>query len=308
MLEHKIAISTVLYNSSRHLEGFAQALIANKDAIARVVFVDNHSSDEYAPILQSLNGLLDYSVIKNNENVGYAHAMNQGLKEIYSEGYTYIMATNNDIHIKEGGLSLLLEDTNVSYADVVGVPTTNDGAHYRVSCHYDKASDTFIPDPLITTEELSLRAGKEKVVESAYVQGGIILFNRSFFEAIGFYDDYLFFGGDESDFLIRIKRSTKKIKSIISLRSFAYFDHYSSHDNRFKLLKAKMIVRGETYVLMKHGYSIFSSLFLRKVKSLMSELGGKSIARYGVLSVLLVRAVISNYMYLSSKKRLNKRV
>ena len=299
----KVGIVTVLYNSSRHLDIFIESILLNKENISKVIFVDNGSSDKPEDFLKKLDKVVDYLIIKNKTNFGYAKAMNQGIHTLFNNGYNFILATNNDLKIKEGGLAVLIDDMTKNEADVIGVPTTNNGTDYRLGCHYDKELDEFISDNEISVEKLKEMISISPVVNSAYVQGGIILFNKKFFEKIGLYDDYLFFGGDESDFLIRIMKSRLDIKCLISLRAFEYIDHFTKHDNRFKFLKAKMITQGETYVLMKHGYGIFSSKFYKKIKSLYVELSKGSIIRFFVLSLLFIRAFFVNsaHLYLKSK-------
>lgn len=303
--EKSIGIATVLYNSTRHLDTFIESLLANKDAVGEVVFVDNNSHDEPENRLKKLNGAIPYSIVRNTMNVGYAKAINQGIHTLMSKGYDFILVTNNDMKIKEGAMEILLQDMIVSHADVVGVPTTNNGTDYIVGCHYDKEKNEVLPDSQVTVPELLQRIERSSIAETVYVQGGIILFNNSFFQKIGFYDEYLFFGGDESDFTLRILESKEKIKAIISLRAHNKFDHFTHHDGRFKLLKAKMITQGETYVLMKHGYGLFSTKLHRKIRSLYSELGKGSIPRILLLSSFFIRAIVVNGIYLFSQKAKN---
>lgn len=298
-----IGIATVLYNSSRHLDTFVESLIANKEAIGEAIFVDNGSRDNPENILRKLDGIMPYSIIKNSANVGYAKAINQGIHKLFSKRYDFILVTNNDMKIKEGALSLLLQDMTGSSADVIGVPTTNDGKEYVLGCHYDKQKNEVVPDPKVTIQEIEERKARMPTVDTLYVQGGIILFNRSFFDKIGFYDEYLFFGGDESDFTLRILSCKEKVKAAISLRAYDKFDHFTHHDNRFKLLKAKMITQGETYVLMKHGYGLFSGKLYEKIKSLSAELGRRNTFRLILLCFLFIRALIVNILYLASTKK-----
>ena len=282
----KIGIVTVLYNSSCHLDMFVESILLNKNNIKEVVFVDNNSSDNPKDFLKKMDNIIDYSIIKNKSNIGYSKAVNQGAHNLFAKGYDFIMVTNNDLKIKEGGLGILLDDMIKNKADVIGVPTTNDGKNYKLSCHYDKKLDDFVPDEDVSISKLKEMISISQTVRSAYVQGGIILFNRKFFEKIGFYDDYLFFGGDETDFLMRIRESKIDIKCLISLRAFEYVDHFTRHDGRFKFLKAKMMIQGETYILMKHGYGFFSAKFYKRIKKLYFQLNKGSIIRFFVLVLL----------------------
>lgn len=296
--EESIGIVTVLYNSTRHLHTFIESLLVNKEAIGEVVFIDNGSHDNPETVLKKLNGVIAYSLIKNTANVGYAKAVNQGVQTLFCKEYRFIMVTNNDMKLQEGSLALAQQDMIASAADVLGVPTTNNGIDYTLGCHHDKQKNEVISDPQVTVQQIERMVAHSPTADTVYVHGGVILFNRSFFEKIGFYDEYLFFGGDESDFILRILESDEKIKAVISLRAYNKFDHFTHHDGRFKLLKAKMITQGETYVLMKHGYGLFSAKLYRKIRSLYSELGKGSVLRIILLSFFFIRALLLNSLYL----------
>lgn len=293
-----IGITTVIYNSSPHLSLFVDSLILNAKMIGEVVFVDNNSIDDFVSILAGLDGYIKYSIVSNNENKGYAMAVNQGIKKLLHANYEYILVTNNDLRMKEGVLSVMLEDMLDSKTEVVGVPTTSNGREFLIGNRYDAIRKSIIPVPAVHEKEIEAMIARTHTTETHYVQGGIILFKKTFFTTVGLYDDYLFFGGDESDFAIRLIRASSPVQASISLRSYNLLDHFTHHDGRFKLLKARMIMRGETYVLMKHGYGIFTSFFWKKVRSLCGELGKRNIIRYVILSSFLVYSLIVNTFYL----------
>lgn len=299
----KIGIVTVLYNSVRHLDVFVESLVVNSEYIGEIVFVDNNSQDNPEERLKRLDGALGYSLIRNDSNVGYSKAVNQGLHEICAKDYEFILVTNNDLQMKEGALATLLEDMANTKADVVGVPITSNGREFSLSNYYDRGKGTVVHNPKVSESELKKRISQNPTEETLYVHGGIILFNRSFFKKVGVYDEYLFFGGDESDFTMRILACKEPVRAVVSLRSYDTLDHFTHHDSRFKLLKARMIMRGETYVLMKHGYGIFSGKFHRKVLSLFSELGKGKFYRTVILFVILVKEVVVNTFYLLVKNR-----
>lgn len=292
-----VGVTTVIYNATRHLKGFVESLLENKESVAFVVFVDNHSSDLFLPYLKPLDGVIRYTVIHNKTNVGYSQAINQGISLLREEGNRYVLVTNNDVTIAPGGIDILVQDMRSADADVVGIPTTNDKESYVLSNRYDTHTGKVHHD-IVSQEVLLEKISVSPVEKTMYVQGGVILFRESFFNTIGVYDSFLFFGGDELDFLLRINTYRKPVNCIISLRAWNSFDHHTHHDNRFKFLKAKMMIQGVVYVLLKHGHSATTAIFWNTIVSLCQELGKKSFKRYLVLSFFVVRALIVSHRYL----------
>ena len=135
---------------------------------------------------------------------------------------------------------------------------------------------------------------------SEYVQGGVVLFRAGFLKMVGLYDPFLFFGGDELDFLLRItdSHSRNDIKCAISLRAYNLFDHHTHHDGRFKLRKATMMIQGIVYVLLKHGFMPWSVQYRYTMHKLLEELGKKSFKRHLVLTILYIRGLVISSVYL----------
>lgn len=290
----KIGIATVTYNAERHIEKFILSLLLNKESISFVVFVDNHSGNDIRPFIKKLDGHIDYHIITNSKNIGYSAAINQGIDFLRKKDCEYILVTNNDITIQEGGVALLLEDAEKSDADVVGVPTTNDGNSFVLSNSFDDKKGCVTHS--VISKALLLEKSKTQTVESTlYVQGGIVFFRERFFRTVGVYDPFLFFGGDELDFLLRVTRCEKQVNCVISLRAWSFFDHYTHHDGRFKMLKAKMMLQGVVYVLLKHGFGPRTLLFRNVVGDLLRNLGKKNFIRHLVLTFFFMRSFIISY-------------
>lgn len=297
----RAGIVTVIYNAQHHIDGFLTSLIRNKESIKHIIFVDNASRDSSLDHLSSLDGIISYEVIKNKSNIGYSAAVNQGITVLLEKEFDYILVTNNDLTIQEEGIRTLVEDMENIHADVVGVPTTNDGTTYVLDNSFDKKTG-IVTYNSITKESLIEKLTLVKTIPSLYVQGGVVLFHRRFLTMIGLYDDALFFGGDELDFLLRITSSLDKVVSIISLRSYNLFDHRTHHDGRFKLRKAVMMIQGVMYVLFKHGYMPWSTVYENVMGKLLDELAKKSFKRRIALFGICLRSFIVALALLISYK------
>jgi N-acetylglucosaminyl-diphospho-decaprenol L-rhamnosyltransferase len=97
---------TVSYNSARYLPDHLASLLSQSPPPARVIMVDNASSDGSAALVQS--AFPQVEVIANPRNLGYGAAANQGFAAAMEDGLPYILVTNPDLVLKEGGLAALV--------------------------------------------------------------------------------------------------------------------------------------------------------------------------------------------------------
>jgi len=107
-VDARYAVSIVIpvYNRVELTVQCLEALSANTEGIEyEVVLVDNASSDGTAEFLKGLGG--DVRVIRNNANLGFAKACNQGARAARGK---YILFLNNDTIPLAGWLSPLVEE------------------------------------------------------------------------------------------------------------------------------------------------------------------------------------------------------
>jgi GT2 family glycosyltransferase len=90
-----------------------------------------------------------------------------------------------------------------------------------------------------------------------FPSGLILLFNKSFFQKIGYFDEELFFSGDETDFAIRVSKN-KEARVFVSINSFDLVDHVSFGTSGNSMVKNKNYIRGYVYILLKHTDKILS--------------------------------------------------
>jgi hypothetical protein len=222
----KINIATVTYNSSDNLEIFIPSLIENKEFINKIIFIDNASKDDTLKKLESLKESLrqifEIKIISNKKNIGYSAGINIGIKE-----------------------SILSE--NIKYTLV----TNND-------CIFKKDFLKTLIEESVKFD--SLATGTKSSIN--FPQGGTILFRNDFFNKIGFYDEELFFGGDELDFSFRVYdynlKNTEKIKIMMTKKIDNLLDHKSKHNRKNLLRKAYRMLRGNAHVYLKNRYTPLS--------------------------------------------------
>ncbi|CUQ67235.1 glycosyltransferase [Candidatus Nitrospira inopinata] len=172
---------------------------ATTDVRYEVILVDNGSTDGTAAFLQTLRG--DVRIIRNDENLGFAKACNQGAKAARGR---YLVFLNNDTvpqpnwlsplvqeveeHPEVGmvGSKLLYPDGTVQHA---GVVFSRDGAPYHV---YRRVSAD------------SPAVGKRR--EFQVVTAACLLIRRDLFEAVGGFDEAFVNGFEDVDLCLKVRR------------------------------------------------------------------------------------------------------
>jgi len=222
-----------------------------------VIVVDNGSRDGSVETLE--NAFSFIHLIKNNNNLGFARAVNKGIK---SASGKYILLLNPDTQIREGTFENLLSFMDQHpEAGIVGAQLLNP----------DESKQNSIANfPSLSTELLNKRLlrwlfpknfpGKEKEytgpIEVDSVIGACMMVRREAIEKVGLLDEDYFLFFEETDWCYRMKKAGWKVyhvpqaqvyhfqgKSVEKERGRAKVEYYRSryiffkkHRGKFQLL------------------------------------------------------------------------
>src|SRR3990170_4236843 len=75
----------------------------------RVIVIDNASEEPTRNLLKNYSTLENVTLITNQENLGFAVAVNQGIR---ASGSEYVCFINNDVAVTEGWLTELIDVAN----------------------------------------------------------------------------------------------------------------------------------------------------------------------------------------------------
>lgn len=92
----RVALITVTYNSAPVLGDFLASLDAQTSAEWDLIAIDNASTDASVAMLERWIGPLQ-AFIRNEDNIGFGAATNQGIKIALSAGYDAVVIINNDV-------------------------------------------------------------------------------------------------------------------------------------------------------------------------------------------------------------------
>jgi GT2 family glycosyltransferase len=208
-----VDIIIVNWNSGKQLYNCLQsvaATIKENWRLGKVIIIDNASSDS------SLEGLdniaLPLYLIRNNTNLGFAAACNQGAKECKAD---YILFLNPDTMLFENSLSVpleFMERPENRHIGIVGIQLLDENGHVSRTCaRFPKSGQFFakmlgldclfhnISHFMVEWDHMNSR-------EVDQVMGAFFLVRRSLFEELNGFDEKFFVYFEEVDFSLRARK------------------------------------------------------------------------------------------------------
>lgn len=179
-----------IWNQFNLTRDCVESIIKNTRYPYRLILVDNASDDDTKQYLERLKGRksLEAELIRNEENLGFVKAVNQGLK-VSKAPYVCIM--NNDTIATADWLDRLIEFAE-SHGDV-GLMNPLCGGP---------------PDVPIEEYARLIAKDKDKYMEMNQCQGFCMLVKREVIDKIGYLDESFGVGGfDDTDFSMRAYKS-----------------------------------------------------------------------------------------------------
>lgn len=189
----------VTYNPDNHLE---RNLLALLPQFEEIIIVDNGSDPESRKYLDILSETYDINLIKNEENLGIATALNIGAKYGISKGYYWIATFDQDSLVPEGYLDAILNAyESFEYKDKIAIvaPTYLNEATGKVFAY----SKTRIDRKLFSEVKTTITSGN--------------LVKLSIFSDIGFFEQGFFIDYVDHEFCLRCRKNNFKIIELYDL-------------------------------------------------------------------------------------------
>lgn len=183
-----------------------RALIANTDYDSyELVLVDNGSTDETPQLCSAVEG--DVTVVRNEENLGFAVACNQGAE---AAGAEVVFFLNNDTEVRAGWLPPLLAAMEEPGTAVVGSRLLYPGGrvqHAGVAILETRnplpgeAAFSAIPFPYRVPADSLLALRRRDV---SVVTGAALMVSRDWFDRVGGFDDAYWCGYEDVDLCLKV--------------------------------------------------------------------------------------------------------
>ena len=237
---------------------------------SEVIVVDNNSQDNTVELLGGLERLGKISIIEESKNLGYAGAVNSGVKKASGR---YLLIMNSDVFIKKsrfkGNFSTIVEFFEQDAVGVIGFQQTfQDGSWQRSFGKFPSIFNTlletfFIPNVINKLKNMFHGRIPSYTRKVEYIDGALLLTTKSVFEKIGGFDESYFFYVEEVDFCY----SLKKIGLKAIFYPFISIVHLRGESSKSKKMVSEFSVINSVnsqfiFISKKHG-KIYTSTFTK---------------------------------------------
>ncbi|MBE6504829.1 MAG: glycosyltransferase family 2 protein [Methanobrevibacter sp.] len=240
----KVSVVTPNYNGVKFLKNYFNSLNQDSEFIGEVIIIDNGSDDSSLDYIQENNFNFPVVVIKNDENLGFAPAVNQG---ILKSKYDYIFSLNNDTEIEKGSIKAML--------DLI----QEDGVFSVQAKMLQSANKQLIDD---AGDEYNLLAWTKKIGENQnsdnYLEvfeifsscAGAALYKKSVLEEIGSFDDNFFAYMEDVDLAIRSQ--IYGYRNLLCPDAIVYHIGSATSGSRYNEFKVKIAARNNVWTVYKN--------------------------------------------------------
>lgn len=163
--------------------------------VQRVVLIDNHSDDRAVAMLRQLSSRLGVQLILNEENLGVATALNQGMAEVIREGFPWALLFDQDTVAFESMAATLIK-VHADYPDKGKLAIL--GSNYL--------------DPSMRQSPVTLRDdGRNSWADLKVVITSGSLISARIFEAVGPFRDEYFIDDVDHEYCLRVRAHGFKV-------------------------------------------------------------------------------------------------
>jgi rhamnosyltransferase len=262
--EHPFRIcgALILYNPESSVVKNVQSFIGN---IAELLVVDN--SDVIQPsTIEELQKLPKVTYINNRGNMGIANALNMAASIAYNKKFQWLLTMDQDSSFIDGGLSLLINDLQISFSLYPNV---------ALITPYHNVVDSF-------EKETDAKAGLHSIT-SCMTSGNII--DLEVWKSVGGFEEKLFIDYVDHEYCLRLKKFGKTIiqddnvalnHKLGDVKTFKFLGRRTASHHNY--IRRYYITRNRLYLLNQYfsyqprlAFRELYGLFAETVKILMQE-------------------------------------
>ena len=310
----KVSVVTPNYNGVKFLKNYFNSLNQDSECIGEVIIIDNGSDDSSLEYIQKNNFNFPVVVIKNDENLGFAPAVNQGISKAK---YDYIFSLNNDTEVEIGSINAMLD--LIQEEDIFSVQAKMIQSDNKQLI--DDAGDEY--NLLAWTKKMGENQNSEnysQVLEIFSSCAGAALYKKSVLEEIGSFDDNFFAYMEDVDLAIRSQ--IYGYRNLLCPDAVVYHIGSATSGSRYNDFKVRIAARNNVWTVYKNlpiplkiinfiflffGFLIKYIFFLRKGFGpiYLSGLKEGLNTKYKVNKVTFKKSNLKNYFRLEYKLIIN---
>ena len=249
----KVSVVTPNYNGLKFLNSYFETLLIQSRFIEEIIIIDNNSTDGSQEFIEefinSPNYPIDIILIKNEENLGFAPAVNQGIREAKSE---YIYSINNDVELEWNALEEVIKSMDES----IGLGENPFSIQSKMIQHYnrkliDDAGDEY--NILAWTKKMGDGQPIERYNEKREIFSscaGAALYRKSSLDEIGLFDENFFAYVEDVDLSYRAQ--IYGYKNFYCPNSIVYHYGSATSGSRYNEFKIKLAARNNVFLIYKN--------------------------------------------------------
>ncbi|MDO9464615.1 MAG: glycosyltransferase family 2 protein [bacterium] len=288
-----LSIVIVNWNAEGFLKDCLNSIYKSCKLKLEVFVVDNSSSDKSMEVLE--NEFPQVKIIKNKENLGFARANNQAIKQ--SRG-RYVLMLNPDTIVLPNALDIMVEFMDEhTEAGACGPKLLNPDGSLQPSCRsFPTLLTTLFEETLLNRIFPKNRVIGEyrmgywdhgDIWEVDQPMGSALMVRREAIEQVGLLDEQFFIYYEEVDWCYRMKKRSWKV---------------------FFLPQAQIIHYGGASCNQDRGINLME-MYRSLIKFFRKHYGQTSVIllRFLIVYGLLLRTFIFSILYLLSREQLEAR-
>lgn len=249
----KVSVVTPNYNGLKFLNNYFETLSFQSRFIEEIIIIDNASTDGSIELIEefinSPNYKIDIRLIKNDENMGFAPAVNQGIRLAKSE---YIYSLNNDVELEYNTIEKLIESMEESI-ELGENPFAFQSKmiQYNNKSLIDDAGDEY--NLLAYTKKLGDGSPADNYSEKNEIFSacaGASLYRKAVLDEIGMFDDDFFAYVEDIDLSYRAQ--INGYSNFLCPESIVYHYGSATSGSRYNEFKIKLAARNNVYMIYKN--------------------------------------------------------
>ena len=241
----KVSVVTPNYNGEKFLKTFFESLNNDSEFIGEVIIVDNGSTDNSKEYIRNNTFNFPVKLIENEENLGFAPAVNQGISQAE---YEYIFSLNNDTEIEKGSIKALIDlmssDDNIFSLQAKMLQYNNKELIDDVGDEYNLLAWTK------KTGENHNSSEYTEVCEIFSACAGAAMYKKSLLNEIGMFDDNFFAYMEDVDLAIRSRISG--YRNFLCPDAVVYHIGSATSGSRYNEFKVRLAARNNVWVVYKN--------------------------------------------------------
>lgn len=241
----KVSVVTPNYNGERFLKAFFTSLNEDSECIGEVIIVDNGSTDKSKDYIRNNSFNFPVNLIENEENLGFAPAVNQG---ILKAKYEYIFSLNNDTEVKKGSIRELVKLISSS-DDIFSVQAKM--LQYDNKDLIDDVGDEY--NLLAWTKKVGENHKSEEFVQVREIFSscaGAAMYKKSLLAEMGMFDDNFFAYMEDVDLALRSR--INGYRNLLCPDAIVYHIGSATSGSRYNEFKVRLAARNNVWVVYKN--------------------------------------------------------